>query len=264
MKAHLFFDIDGTLVGNGSKIADDTLSALRKAKENGHGLYISSGRNLRGLAAFRDIGMDGYVYSDGAGILINGFLEETHPLSDQQLQGLLALVDSLAGEAMIATRDWLFASKGHMDAFLEIGGEDTLRDWGVGRIEDYDGSKALEVDVAFKDKDAMNEFAYKLDPSLGFIDTSASYGRGGISLEVTLKGIDKGTGIKRAIRLMGEDMKNTYGFGDSMNDASMLAACAHGIAMGNAAQELKELAEYVTTDVDEGGIRKALEHFGII
>ena len=65
-------------------------------------------------------------------------------------------------------------------------------------------------------------------------------------------------------RLPTDDMKNTYAFGDSMNDASVLKVCEVGVAMGNAADELKAAADYVTDDISEHGLVNALRHFGII
>lgn len=57
---------------------------------------------------------------------------------------------------------------------------------------------------------------------------------------------------------------NCYAFGDSNNDAEMIKAAGHGIAMGNACNELKAIADYVTTDIDEDGIMNALKHFELI
>ena len=57
---------------------------------------------------------------------------------------------------------------------------------------------------------------------------------------------------------------NTIGIGDGENDMEMLKACGVGIAMGNANPVLKEIADYVTTDVDKDGLKKAFEHYGLI
>ena len=53
-------------------------------------------------------------------------------------------------------------------------------------------------------------------------------------------------------------------FGDGGNDISMLQHAGLGVAMGNAKEEVKQKADYVTTSVDEDGIANALKHFGII
>ena len=53
-------------------------------------------------------------------------------------------------------------------------------------------------------------------------------------------------------------------FGDGGNDITMLQHVAVGVAMGNANPEVKEIADYITDDVDSDGIWNALKHFGVI
>ena len=62
------------------------------------------------------------------------------------------------------------------------------------------------------------------------------------------------------------DMKleETMAFGDGGNDISMLRHAAIGIAMGQAKEDVKAAADYVTASIDEDGISKAMKHFGII
>lgn len=53
-------------------------------------------------------------------------------------------------------------------------------------------------------------------------------------------------------------------FGDGGNDVLMLKHVGIGVAMGNAEDEVKRAADYVTDSVDEDGVEKALRHFGVI
>ena len=53
-------------------------------------------------------------------------------------------------------------------------------------------------------------------------------------------------------------------FGDGKNDVDMLTHAGFGVAMGNACEEAKAAADYVTDDVDENGIFNALRHFNVI
>ena len=53
-------------------------------------------------------------------------------------------------------------------------------------------------------------------------------------------------------------------FGDGGNDIPMLQHVPYGVAMGNACEELKSVADYITESVDEDGIENALRHFGLI
>jgi hydroxymethylpyrimidine pyrophosphatase-like HAD family hydrolase len=59
-------------------------------------------------------------------------------------------------------------------------------------------------------------------------------------------------------------MEESMAFGDGGNDVSLIREVALGVAMGNACDALKEVADYITTSVDDDGILNALEHFELI
>ena len=67
--------------------------------------------------------------------------------------------------------------------------------------------------------------------------------------EITLAGVNKATGI---------------GFGDGQNDFDMLRYCNIGVAMGNAADEVKECADMVTDDIKADGLSNAMKRLGLI
>jgi Cof subfamily protein (haloacid dehalogenase superfamily) len=76
--------------------------------------------------------------------------------------------------------------------------------------------------------------------------------------------INKFTGIEHFCRHFGIDISQTVSFGDGGNDISMLKQTKIGIAMGNANDNVKKIADYVTKDVDDNGIESALIHFGVL
>lgn len=57
-----------------------------------------------------------------------------------------------------------------------------------------------------------------------------------------------------------EDLSDTVAFGDSMNDIEVVQEAGIGVAMGNAVDALKKVADYVTAPIEEDGIYKACEH----
>ena len=82
-------------------------------------------------------------------------------------------------------------------------------------------------------------------------------------IDVVPAGGSKRLGIDAMIRAHGIDLAETMAFGDGQNDIEMLRHAGIGVAMGNAADEVKRAADYVTTGVDRAGIAKALRHFGL-
>lgn len=74
------------------------------------------------------------------------------------------------------------------------------------------------------------------------------------------KGTSKATGIDAVCDYYGIDISETMAFGDGGNDMQMLAHAGMGVAMGNASDEVKACADYVTDTVDDDGIAKAIVH----
>ena len=82
--------------------------------------------------------------------------------------------------------------------------------------------------------------------------------------EMSVPGINKSTSIRILLEHLKADIKDTYALGDGMNDAEMLDCVNTGIAMGNAKEGLKAIADYITTDLMDDGIYNAFRHFGLI
>jgi len=66
------------------------------------------------------------------------------------------------------------------------------------------------------------------------------------------------------VKHLGIDMKNVFAFGDGLNDLEMIENVGTGIAMGNAVEPLKKLANYVTSSVEEDGILNGLKWAGLL
>ena len=63
---------------------------------------------------------------------------------------------------------------------------------------------------------------------------------------------------------LGADQKDTISFGDAKIDLSMFELCAYNVAMGNGGPEIKEAADYITTDVNDDGLYNAFKYLGLI
>ena len=74
----------------------------------------------------------------------------------------------------------------------------------------------------------------------------------------------KSQAIRWCLQHLEVDQEDSYAMGDGFNDVDMLRAVGHGIAMGNASDNLKAAAEYVTLPVDEDGVVCALHHYGFL
>lgn len=81
-----------------------------------------------------------------------------------------------------------------------------------------------------------------------------------VGFDILTANTSKGEGILKMIELLNWHNKNIYAIGDGDNDYEMIARAQIGIAMGNATTKLKEAADYITTNIDEDGLYKALKY----
>ena len=82
--------------------------------------------------------------------------------------------------------------------------------------------------------------------------------------EITLRGVNKATGIRDVVEALNMRQSDTIGFGDGQNDFDMLRYCNVGVAMGNSSNEVKAVADIVTDDIKEDGLKNAMERLGLI
>ena len=83
-------------------------------------------------------------------------------------------------------------------------------------------------------------------------------------IDLILNGVGKVAGIRYIIEKEGFLPEECIAFGDAENDIDMIEFCGIGVAMGNAQEKVKAVADYVTTDIDQDGVKNALQYYGII
>ena len=82
--------------------------------------------------------------------------------------------------------------------------------------------------------------------------------------DINVRGVDKASGMAAMAARCGFALAEVMAFGDGGNDVPMLRAAGVGVAMGNGCPAALAAADYVTADIDDDGLRRALEHFGVI
>ena len=259
----VFFDIDGTLISERTqKIPESTVLSIRKARLNGHKMFINTGRCYQAVEEkFRAIGFDGYVCGCGTHIRY----ENQDLLYVSQPAELCAEVRDLAKTCRL---DIIFESRDEI-CF------DETRTLGpvISRFrlscqqKGYDLSHSpYETGFTFdkfclwaNDNSDFSFFLEKISPHFDCID------RGNQFYEFVPIGYSKATGIQFLLDYFGLPLDSAYAIGDSNNDLPMLTYVPHSIAMGNSSpRTLFDQVSFVTKDVDEGGIAHALQHFQLI
>ena len=256
----LFFDIDGTLVSfKTHEIPPSTIQALVQAKANGSRVYIATGRPpliITNLGAIEHL-IDGYITTNGALCYVGDELIACQAIPKE--------------DVMTCVEDC--QKKGH--SLIVIGRKDVAVIDPQGDVDRIfrqmlavkNLDKASPMDVVLQ-QDILQLTAFfpaDYEPQLMARMTHCVSGRWHPEFtDITANGADKGKGIVAMARHEGFNPSHTIAFGDGGNDTSMILQAGIGIAMGNAIDELKQQADYVTTSVDDDGVLNALRHFQVI
>lgn len=263
MEKIIFFDIDGTLWDAKKYIPDSTKLAIKQLKENGHLVFICSGRTRCFIPkeGLLEMNFDGLVCGCGTHIEKDGQDLLYKKLDNDLVERTVKLLDELDIPVILEGKDCLYYdSKSVSDAVYGKVISDGMKDMDVptdmltGNKEKWECSK---YSVSIEGKD-YNELIEQFKNEYEFLI------HGNESIEILPKGYSKGTGITYLCRVLGIDIKDTYAFGDSVNDLDMLRTAGTGISMGNGTKAAKEAADYVTDSIYEDGIYNACKHFGLI
>lgn len=255
----LFFDIDGTLVDiKTHKIPESTTLALYKAHELGNKIFIATGRShtiveLPGLP--KEI-IDGYVTLNGAVCLADGKPVSLVKIPADTVKRLSEVCISRNFTCLFITIEGMKVAN-----WNEQFEEGFIRYFNLESVPEVDFAGMRNEDVyqmtVFFDVETERELKPQF-PELEFNRWFPTFA------DITCRGVDKALGIEAMSRHFGIGLADTVAFGDGGNDIPMLKKAAIGVAMGNASDEVKANADYVTADVDADGIQKALRHLGII
>lgn len=275
-KKYLFFDVDGTLVSKTSHtIPKSAVQAIKMTRNRGNECFAVTGKSYGRAQDIRYTGVNDMVICDGAGVVINDRLVDAHPIPHDTLISTLKLIETFGGHYQIM--DWVntYQDAYYRDLFLNrylkhypdaIPKEMMKRKW-LFPLRDYGfDTDILKIDVTFDDQENLYSFRHVMDHrQLRYItvmlDSDDDFPRGG---EIVMKGVSKGAGIAQMMTLIGGEMKDTIGFGDSPRDIGMLKACEVAVVLGEGSERLREVADYMTEDADEGGLAIAMAQLDLI
>lgn len=258
-------DMDGTLLREDKTISKKTKEAIKKARDLGVKTVLATGRPLEGVQKYlKELDM----FNDGDIVLsYNGsVIQETKSkkmISQIGLKGtdykeLYKVSEELGVNIHAFSETYGLTSPKDSEytrVEAEINGID-IKFMPVSEIKDdenmikimmIDTPEVLEKAIANLPKDLYERYT---------IVRSAPH-----FLEFLNKNANKGEGVKRLAELLNIKREEVIAMGDAGNDLHMIEYAGLGIAMGNAFDEVKEKANYVTDTNDNDGVAKAIEKF---
>ena len=261
MKA-IFFDIDGTLIEGTHPdyryMRENVQKAIRKLQEQGHYVFIASGRSLAFLdEKIRNFGFDGYVLLNGAVIFFHDKVIYRAPLAKDFVKNIIDICDkhhleySLQGE----TNTYIDKNFAYLlDRLAKYGiYEDSLTlDFDKNNIDVY----KMEIDSPNHDD---NKFVIEnLPEDIAYVeDMNHNY----CHVEVYAKANSKATGALKVLDLLNIDVKDSFAFGDGDNDIEILSTVGMGMAMANGSVKARNSAKIVVPSVFEDGVAYGIEKY---
>ena len=269
----IIMDVDGTLTNDKKVITPKTKEALMKAQAAGTILILASGRPTSGLLGLAsELEMDknhGLLVSYNGSKVVDCETGETlfnQALTVEEGKAVLEHMKKFDRvRPMIDKGEYMYVNNVY-DNIIQWRG----KPFDVIQYESRGGHyKLCEVDdlAAFVDY-PLNKILTTSDPEYlqehyqemmePFKDTLNCMFTGDFYFEFTAQGIDKAKALDTVLIPMGYKREEMIAFGDGHNDASMVKYAGTGVAMENAVQALKDIADEITLSNEEDGIAVSL------
>lgn len=251
----VFLDIDGTLVSfKTHQVPQTAVDAIRRIRRQGVKVFIATGRPLPFVDNLGELEYDGIMTVNGASIHTgDGTVIRHDPILYGDLRRLIDYYHTTPFPVAFATDETTFITGSSPEA-LHI-----LQLLNIRAPQQLPIETCLNMDVM----QMVAFFTPEQEPQLMadvFKGCTAQRWHPYFA-DVIRSGNNKARGIDTIIHHYGIPLDQTIAFGDGGNDMQMLRHAGLGIAMGNARDEVKTAAKYVTTSVDDDGIALALDKF---
>lgn len=257
MTKAIFFDVDGTMVSfRTHKMSPALLEGLHKLRDKGIKLFVATGRHAAMLSYVRSaFPFDGYMTLSGQHCRCGGQVIYRNPMSSQA-------VEELVGAACTNEFATIFLEEEE----VYINRADELTQRFMGQLDlplppVRDPRRALDRElyqaITFLNRDNERLLLDKA-PHIKTTRWHPEF------LDVIPTDGGKDKGVDAILAHYNIPLEQAMAFGDGENDLSMLRHAGIGVAMGSAAPEVQQAADYVTGTVDEDGILTALTHFGLL
>ncbi|MFG2397758.1 HAD family hydrolase [Streptomyces lydicus] len=252
-------DLDGTLLRPDDTVSERTRQALAAATAAGAAHIVVTGRAVPWTRHILDAldydglavcGQGGQVYHAGEHRLL------TSVTLDRQLAGLaLSKIEAEVGPLFLA------ASRDGLEGEVLVGPGYRVHEGPLPNvmIDDPGELWAAPLNKVYLQHPTLDDDALALAARQVAGDLVGVTMAGEGIVELLPLGLTKATGLSLAARRLGLTAKQTVAFGDMPNDIPMFAWAAHGVAMANAHDELKAVADEVTASNEDDGIAAVLE-----
>lgn len=254
--ALVFFDLDGTLLNEDSLVDDEVKEALVALKEKGAVPFIATGRSpLEIQHVLDDTVIDSFITLNGQYIQFEGEEVYRNVIPKQLVDRLKQMTSERGMPLSLYSSDKIRATAYNetlKKAYNYIHENPPKIDGSLDERED------ILMMLVINDDPALDQPYFDALPELSF------YRNTPYSIDTITKGHSKATGIDALLKAIGMEDIPLYAFGDGANDKEMLERADHSVAMANGIDEVKEVADYITSSNTDGGLIEGMKHFKLI
>lgn len=255
MRNLLFFDIDGTLA-IGKEVPESAARALKEVRSQGDKVFICTGRPLGYVSRYFSEYADGFVCSNGRFAILDGEVIFDEPITHEAVLEIAQGIADLDGEVVFFDQQhgYYYGKKENMLKAEKAWGEGFL----IHGLPD-ETIAIYNFDIFFHDVDHLERIREAFKGRYIFNSHLPHP-----SADTTIVGVDKATTIKAIEKALNYPHDHIFAFGDGENDITMIKEAGVGIAMGNAIDEVKAVADYITKPILEDGVYHALKAYHLI
>jgi Cof subfamily protein (haloacid dehalogenase superfamily) len=263
-------DLDGTLLNGRKEISERNLEAIREARRKGVVTTICSGRLYSMIGVYaRRLTLDvPFIASNGGAVF--------DPVERKILHQELLPADEARLLFGFCRQNGLdYCALGSEGGFFSPGGRCVKRFENYNRLAEEAGIETIPIRLfddghenalrtplhksliyrADEGAEALVENFLRTREALGYTFSDA------VVIDVVAAKVDKGHGVRQLARIMGVGKEEICVFGDYDNDLPMFREAGLAIAMGNACERAKDLADAVTSANDDDGVANALRKY---
>ena len=263
------FDMDGTLLNSQKKITDKTCEAIQKAIDAGIIVILNTGRCVAELEEYMDVLKNIQYINSTSGALVYDRKSDkdiySSALDVDTVKAILdivsskdVMIDFLTRESIVQRDKIEKMEQYRMEVYRDMFERVTVK-WedicGQYREKPFPVSK---LNIYHTSEEARNYTRQRIEElQLGVEMVNAET----TSLEISAKGIDKGIGLEKLCQYLNISLSQTIVVGDADNDIGAMKKAGLAVAMGNANERIKELADVMVADNDHDGCREVIEKY---
>ena len=242
----IFFDIDGTLIDMTKKvISDKTVETLLRLKENGVKICIATGRAPGSVPKFDGVDSDAFLTFNGSYCFNSSDVILSTPIPKVDVEKMIENATRINRPVSIAGKDRVVANGTDKD------------------LSDYFGFAKQETPVSDDFDEVLKGEIYQMmmggrkdeyDDILKDVENARITAWWDRAVDIIPANGGKGKGIEAILEYYGIDRSESMAFGDGGNDIEMLQTVGTGVAMGNALDNVKAIADEICGTSAEDGI----------